>query len=188
MIVYEITRSYEMILPLMLAATVATIVARYLYPQSVYTAKLAAMGVRIGGTSDLPLLRRLVASDVPLLDPIVAYPDESAQRLIDLSEQTGVGDFVICNREGDYLGMVTGVDLRRALVFREAIPLMQVGDLMRRDLPTVRSDETLDVVLEKFNSADVHCLVVLDSGRPRRVGGVIARSRLLRRYQQSLET
>ncbi|HMN97122.1 MAG TPA: chloride channel protein [Phycisphaerales bacterium] len=187
LLVYEITRSYEMILPLMLATVISTIVARLLFPDSVYTVKLASLGVRVGGTSDLPLLRRLVACDVPLLDAIVVHPDEPATRLLELTERTGVGDFVVLDRESRYLGMVTGVDLRRALVYREALPLMQVEELMRIDLPTVEVDETLDIVLDRFNRADVHCLVVLEPGSERRVRGVIARSRVLRRYQQSLD-
>lgn len=187
LLVYEITRSYELILPLMLAAVISTIVARLLFPESVYTIKLASLGVQIGGTSDLPLLRRLVAADVPMLNPIVVHPDESATRLVELTEQTGVGDFVVLDRSSRYVGMVTGVDLRRALVYREAIPLMQVDELTRSDLPTVALDETLDLILDKFNRADVHCLVVLESGGDARVHGVIARSRVLRRYQESLE-
>ncbi|MCA9283892.1 MAG: chloride channel protein [Phycisphaerales bacterium] len=186
LIVYEITRSYEGLLPIMLASVIATLVARLIFPESVYTAKLAAMGVRVGGTSDLPLLRRLTASDVPLLNAIVVHPDESGERLLELTEQTGVGDFVVLDPEERYAGMVTGVDLRKILLYREAVPLLQINEIMRTDLPTVDADETLDLVLEKFNASDVHCLVVLSERGDGTVRGVIARSRVLRRYQESL--
>ncbi|MFO0874813.1 MAG: chloride channel protein [Phycisphaerales bacterium] len=187
LIVYELTGSYATILPVMLCAVIATIVGRMLHPESVYTAKLAALGVRVGGTSDLPLLRRLTATDVTLLEPITVRPEDSAERLVELAERTGVGDFVVVDADGRYAGMVTGVDLRRALLFREAIPLMQVHEIMRTDLPAVAPLETLDLVLEKFNRADVHCLVVRDDGREGRIRGVIARSRVLRSYQRMLD-
>jgi len=190
LIVYEITQSYEMILPVMLGSVIATMVARVLYPESVYTMKLADLGVRVGGTSDLPLLRRIMARDVPLLRPIVVGPDDSGTRLVSLTESTGVGDFVVTDGDGGYLGMVTGVDMRRILVYPEALPLIQVNEIMRTDLPTVAPDETLDVVLDKFNASDVHCLVVGSKqadGRTK-VVGIIARSRVLRAYQESLES
>lgn len=187
LLVYEITRSYEMILPLMLAATVATIAARLLFPESVYTAKLASMGITMGGLRDLPVLRRLVATDVPLFDAVIVHPDESAERLVALTERTGVADFVVADRDGRYLGMVTGVDLRQILVYREAMPLMQVEEMTRRDIPTVSPDDTLDIVLGKFASKDVQCLTVLGEGEPARILGVLGRSRVLRRYQQSLD-
>lgn len=185
LLVYEITRSYEMILPLMLAATVATIVSRLMFPESVYTAKLAAMGISMGGARDLPVLRRLTANDVPLFDAVIVHPDESAARLVKLTEETGVADFVVADRQGQYVGMVTGVDLRQVLVYREVVPLMQVEEMTRRDIPSVPPEETLDVVLAKFAAKDVQCLPVVD--RDRRILGVLARSRVMRRYQQSLE-
>ena len=85
-----------------------------------------------------------------------------------------------------YVGIVTGADLRAALVFREAVPLLQVNDLMRSDLPTVRMDETLDIVLDKFSRHDAHSLAVLDGGIDQTVRGLITRSRLMERYQRAL--
>jgi CIC family chloride channel protein len=46
LLVYELTRSDEVILPLMLATFISTIVARIMNPDSVYTAKLTQMGLR----------------------------------------------------------------------------------------------------------------------------------------------
>lgn len=186
LIVYEITRSYDIILPLMLASVISTVVGRLLFRESIYTAKLARLGVRLGSMGDLTVLRRLTVLDVPLLPPIIVHQHEPATRILELTEAHGVGDFVVVDHAGAYLGMVTGVDLRAMLVHREALPLLQVADLVRRDLPTATPDEALDLVLDKFSEHDVHCLVVT-SGAPPRPTGIITRSRLMRRYQEELE-
>jgi CBS domain-containing protein len=81
--------------------------------------------------------------------------------------------------------MVTGADLRAALVYREAIPLLQVSELQRGDLPVVTPDETLDVVLDKFSRHDVASLPVLEDSQGR-VQGLITRARLMRSYQGAL--
>ena len=47
LIVYEITQSYETILPLRLAAVISTITAKLIYGESIYTEKLTKMGVRV---------------------------------------------------------------------------------------------------------------------------------------------
>lgn len=189
LIVYEITRSYEIILPLMLAAVIATILSRLVTRDNVYSWKLSRMGLRLGRMSDLTILRRLSVSDVPLVDPVIVTPEESAQRLLDLSEEYATSDFVVADGGGHYLGMVVGADLRTALLEREAIPLLLVGELQRDDLPVVTEDETLDVVLDKFSRHDVHSLAVVDQtddeGAPI---GLITRDRLMRRYHQALET
>ncbi len=186
LIVYEITGSYQIILPLMLAAVISTIVSQLISRQSIYTLKLERRGVHIGGLSDLTILRRLSVEDVPLVRPVLVHPDESAQRLLDLSEQQAVSDFVVVDEHDHYAGLVTAADLKEALLYREAIPLLQVNELQRSDLPTVASDDTLDLVLDKFSKYDVQSLAVLDEAKNGVVLGLITRDRLMRQYQRAL--
>ncbi|UCD73909.1 MAG: chloride channel protein [Phycisphaerales bacterium] len=183
LIVYEITRSYHIILPLMLAAVISTVIVRLIMPHSIYTLKLARRGIHLGAMSDLTILRRLVVNDVPLAPPVVVHPDDSAQRLLDLSEEKNVNDFVVADEQNHYIGLVTGADLKEALVYREAIPLLQVNELQRTDLPTVTPDETLDIVMDKFSAHDVQSLAVLSADDDGAVLGLITRSRLMRHYQ-----
>ena len=186
LIVYEITGSYKIILPLMLAAVISTIVSQLISRQSIYTLKLERRGVHIGGLSDLTILRRLSVEDVPLVRAVLVHPDESAQRLLDLSEQQAVSDFVVVDEHDHYAGLVTAADLKEALLYREAIPLLQVNELQRSDLPTVASDDTLDLVLDKFSKYDVQSLAVLDEAKDGVVLGLITRDRLMRQYQRAL--
>jgi len=187
LIVYEITRNYQIILPLMLAAVISTIVARLIMRESIYTLKLHRRGIRIGAMSDLTLLRRMSVSDVELVEAVTVEPTDSAQRLLDLSEMFRVGDFVVIDDRGHYVGMVTNADLQAALVYREAIPLLQVSELQRSDLPTVTLEDTLDIVMDKFARHDVYSLAVLaPNGEGSEVRGLITRSRLMARYQRAL--
>lgn len=187
LIVYEITRNHEVILPLMLAAVISTITARLIYRDSIYTVKLTDQGVHVGTMSDLTILRRLSVQDVSLDPAVSVHEHDSAQSLLDLSETHHVGDFVVINDEKQYVGMVTYDDLREALVYREAIPLLQVSELLRNDLPTVTPDETLDMVMDKFSRHDAHSLAVLNHPDDKTVKGLISRSKLMRLYQDELD-
>lgn len=184
-IVYEVTQSYEVILPLMFAAVVGTIVSRFVTRDSVYTFKLSRMGVRLGAMSDLTILRRLTPQDVLIKPATIVVASDSAQKLLDLMENTGTSDFVVTDESGQYSGMVVSVDFRQALVYRESIPLLQVSELQRSDLPTVSPEETLDIVLDKFSRSDVQSLVVLDENED--ISGLITRSNLMTRYQKALD-
>jgi CIC family chloride channel protein len=185
LIVYEVTKSYEIILPIMFAAVISTVVARFICRDSVYTFKLSRLGVRLGAMSDLTVLRRLTPDDVDLVKPVIVSRLDSAQQLVDLMESTGTSEFVVTDEHDAYCGMVTSDDLRAALVYREAIPLLQVTELQRSDLPTVSLDETLDIVLDKFSRSDVQSLVVL--GEKEEITGLITRSTLMKRYQKALD-
>ena len=191
LLVYEVTLKYEMILPLMMTAVISTIVGRLLYKESVYTFKLAQLGVRIGAMSDLTILRRMYVHDVPLAPAVLVHTHDKAQKLLELSEKHLAADFVVVDDRDQYVGMVTRDDLAAALVYREAIPLLQVHELQRSDLPTVTADEPLDVVLDKFSTHDAQSLPVMETSEGGHEGGklvrgLITRSRLMERYQEAL--
>ena len=187
MLVYELTQTYALIVPLLLCAVLSVIIGRLLARESVYTAELVAAGVRVGGTTDMTILRQLTVRDVPLIPPVTVRPEENGQRLLELSERFSVSDFVVVDDSDIYLGMVTASDLQAALVFREAIPLLQVGEMERRDLPCVELDDTLDVALDRFSGNDAASLAVVSGteGSPR-VIGILTRTRLMREYQHAL--
>ncbi|MEZ4557446.1 MAG: chloride channel protein [Caldilineaceae bacterium] len=53
LIVFEMSNDYKLILPVMLATVLSTIVAELLFPESIYTLKLARKGISLerGATS-----------------------------------------------------------------------------------------------------------------------------------------
>ncbi|WP_428388515.1 chloride channel protein [Mucisphaera sp.] len=183
LLVFEVTRDYRVILPIMIVSILSLACSQLLQPDSIYIAWLRKRGVRMGTRSDMTLLRRLTARDVPLVPCAHILPADPAQRLVDLTNEHQASDFVVRTSQGAYAGMVVGDDLRTSLIEREAIPLMIVAELMRTDLPTATLDETLDSVMDKFSDHEVASLAVIDHGE---VIGVITRARLMRTYHRAL--
>tara|TARA_B100000959_G_C14747531_1_gene527772 strand:- start:388 stop:819 length:432 start_codon:yes stop_codon:yes gene_type:complete len=138
----------------------------------------------MGAMSDLTVLRRLTPEDVLIEKATIVKQPDSVQVLITLMEKTGTSDFVVTDEHDKYCGMVTSGDLRAALVYREAIPLLQVSEVQRSDLPTVSEEETLDLVLDKFSRSDVQALALITSHGE--ISGLITRTNLMKRYQTAL--
>lgn len=187
LIVYELTRSYQVMMPLMFAAVIATIVSRSINRNSIYTSRLRLLGIRLGLMSDLTILRRMTVSDVALREPILVRENDPAQTLLDASEERGVSNFIVIDDHGAYAGMVTAEGLKAALHHPEAIPLLQVNELERCNLPTCTTDECLDTVLEKFSRNDVDALAVFSAEDIEHPMGLITRSRLMQVYQAELD-
>lgn len=185
LLVYELTQDYSLILPLMLTATVATLVARGMERESVYTAELAVQGVRLGRRGDSSLLRRLTVRDVKLAPAVFVRLGETANRLLTLSERTSAEDFFVVDEADRYVGVIGGRELRAALVYREALDLLHVSEIMRGDVPTLTDSDTLDVALARLNEAKFGSLAVLDPDR--HVTGVLTREGLMRTYHEELE-
>ncbi len=188
LILFELTRDVYVLLPIMLAAVLSTLSAQVLLRDSIYSLKLRRRGVLVGSTADLTILRRLTARSITPTPHVEVHPEAPLSKLSQLRGNYHVADFVVTDHEGRYLGMVTGADMRTALMEPEAIPYLLVEELLRRDLPTIHPDDTLDTVLEKFSKHDVASLPLLDPGSPdRKITALVTRARLMRRYQEELE-
>ncbi len=189
LLLFELTRNFYVILPIMLAAILATAVSQLLDRDSIYTAKLRRAGVLLGGSRDLTLLRKIAVSSVvrtPLpAEPI--YASDPLSKLIMLHANYNVPDFPVVDQGGQYMGMVTGADMRTALIDREAVPLLLVAELLRTDLPTIAVDESLDSVMEKFALHEVASLCLLDPASPGRPLALISRAKVMKRYREALE-
>jgi chloride channel protein, CIC family len=186
LIVFELTQDYKVMLPAMLACVIATGTARILFPDSIYTLGLRRRGVPIRGSGDLNLLSRLTVEQTPLEPAVFARGGDPFQKLVDLSVETGAVDFIVVATDGTYQGMIGPSDMHAALLARDAIPLLNCGDLARSDLPLLKNTDTLAAALEAFTQHDVNRLPVTVVTAPDYVVGMLSRSALMRRYQQEM--
>lgn len=189
LMLFELTREPRVLAPIMLAAIIATVFARKFMPDSVYTAKLRRAGIRIGFGRDLSLLRHVPVSSVTYasLPPEPIYASDPLSKLVTLHAHHNVPDFPVVDSEGRYMGMVTGTDMRTALIDREAIPLLLVAELMRNDLPVLTPDEHLDTVMEKFAGNEVSSLVLVDGFSGTKPLALVTRAKVMHRYNQVLD-
>jgi chloride channel protein, CIC family len=190
LLIFELTREPFVMVPAMLSSIIAAIGSHLWMGDSIYTMKLRQAVVLLGVGRDLTIMRRVQARTVaptPLPTESI-YPSDPLSKLISMHMPRTAPDFVVVDEHGKYLGMVTGEDLRTALVDREAIPLLLVAELLRTDLPTVDPEETLDTVLDKFAHHDVASLCLMSPRDPHQPLGLITRAKVIRCYQEAIES
>jgi CIC family chloride channel protein len=185
MLVYELSREPTILLPVILVAALGTIVARLLERHSVYTAELAALGVRLGSATDLSALRRLRVSDVTLKEAVTVRGSAPASSLVSLAD--GNEDFVVLDESGRLEGMVGARDLRIALVNREALPLLQVRDIARSNVRVIDRDMPLDQALDLLERGPLPVTGSPGKGKPEEIVGVLTRGRLMRSWRRRME-
>ncbi len=187
LILFELTNDYKVILPIMIAAVLSTLGAQFLLPDSIYSLKLRRAGLHLGTAADLTILRKMTARQITLVPHVAVRPADPLDKLFALSDIYKIVDFVVIDSDDKYVGLVTGQELRTALIEREAIPYLLVAELVRQDLPTIEAEETLDGVLRKFSETDVTSLALVERTSDGLIAkGLITRGRLMHRYQNAL--
>ena len=184
-LVYELTHSYAILLPLLLAAVVATVAARLVYPNSIYSAELAAFNIRLTSVANHSILRSTLIRDLALLQSIPVRASDAAESLIELGERHAVHDFSVVDEQGRYHGFVCGSDVRSALVYRDALRLLTVAELERTDFAPLDSDDTLDTALQRFGRHETQARPVIDP-ESRKPIGLITRSQIMTVYNRAI--
>lgn len=185
LMLFELTRDYKVVLPIMMASVTALAVAQRIEPASIYTLKLLRRGVRFG-SRDLRVLQQISVRDIRRLPAPAAGLHDPVDKLVRIMRTTTANDFVVLDDKGRVAGMVLGDDLRTMLLEAEAMPLLTVSDIMRSDVPTVNLDDTLDVVMHKFAGKPMQSLPVIDSSGAKGPRELITRAAVMNRYQQAL--
>lgn len=188
--VFELTRDYDAILPLMLATVLADLVARSLLHESLMTEKLHRRGVRVPADYHADVLRSVTVGDVMSRD-VVALPVSClvrdavtafrahGHRACPLVEGHDGGERCVGVVSRDDLLGETGV-------LADDAPLGDLAALVDGDVVTVRSTAPVLDALERMLGEQVELLPVVDDGR---LVGVCTRSDVLaaRRPQLSLD-
>jgi chloride channel protein, CIC family len=184
LILLELTKDYNLVVPAMLASVLAVAMARIIFRDNLYTIELKHRGIS-GTTSELRFLQRTHVEQVPLDPATFVQKSEPVERLIELSTSDGSSNFVVQDSEGTYLGMVVADDLRAVLIDRDALPLLLAEELVRH-IPQVRATDDLASVLDVFSKYDASHLPVTVSAKNGKIIGLISRAGLLRYYHTML--
>ena len=111
-LVFELTGSYGLVLPLMLAAALATLIADRIHPESAYTMSLARKGIRIPKSEDIDLLDTVDVSDVMSNVDAVATPDMTMRQLEAILDRTRHHGVPVIGDDA-LVGVISVADLER---------------------------------------------------------------------------
>ncbi len=191
-LLFELTRNYAVMLPIMLSAVTATVIQQVFIGESLYTLPLKKLGVKLGSAVGLSALQRISLDQIPLITSTMARPDEPLSVILQRSAEASVSDFVVEDHKGNYLGMLTLDDLKPIMLEPEAAPLLLVGEVLRTDVPPLKITDTIATAVEAFSRHDISHLAVLAApqtgGAPPAILGLLSRSDLMRRYYQEIST
>lgn len=187
MMVFEMTGDYGLILPLMLVAALAYLVARRLHPESIYTEWLARRGIHLTHGADAALLARLAVADSYDPRPRVLHEGAALGEMLTALREGRQTDLPVVDGDGRLVGVVTAFDLRELLSQEASLAgLIVAGDVMREVPDALTPHDSLLTALRRFGARDAALLPVVDNRRDRRLVGVLTRADLFATYERGL--
>lgn len=186
LILFEMTRDYRIILPLMFATGLSTLVSARLSKETIYTLKLRRKGIDLDARNDLNIMRAIQVGRAmtPISDQVMVRPDTSFEELAELFQTTHSHGFPVVDQANEFLGVVALSDLERAVKRDQAEGT--VRDIYTTQLITAYPDESLEEVVRRIGSRDVGRVPVVDRFAPTRLLGMVHRADIIRAYTFAL--
>ncbi len=185
--IFEISGGYDMILPLLFAAVIATLIGDALHPESVYQVMLSRRGLSLLSARESDLLQSVRVQEVMDKAPLV-YRDDSLEALSQTLLETHHHGFVVVSRDepNQLYGVVTLGDLEEAR--RQALaPSTLVEAICSTEVHTCLPDEAVSEVLERMGELGIGRMPVVDPAKPKRLLGFVRQTDLARAYYQALQ-
>jgi len=193
----ELTHDVRLLLPLLIAVTLAYGVTVLLLRYSILTEKVARRGHPIPSEYALDPLDRLGARHVMTADPITV---PASLPVKDLLRDYFLGSaphrhqgYPVVAEGGELLGIVTKSDLLDEWLGAQAeghefdSGAVIAFDLLRRAPITIFEDESCRAAAERMAQSHVGRLLVVSREAPKRLRGVITRSDLLKARARAVE-
>ncbi|MDR3350100.1 MAG: chloride channel protein [Prevotellaceae bacterium] len=183
-LIAEITKGYDLLMPLMLASAVSFVTVHGFEKHSIYTKRLALRGDLITHDKDKAVLTRL--SIQPLIETNfnAVLPEHTLGTLIKVVSRSHRNLFPVIDIRSHLLGVVLLDDIRPIMFDAGRYDSTFVRDLMQPVPATVEEYESMESVLNKFEQTGAWNLPVVSDHK---YIGFVSKSKIFNAYRQQLQ-
>ena len=179
----EITGGYGLFIPLIITSTVSYLTIMRFEPHSIYTKRLAERGDLITHHKDKTVLklmqtRNLIETDFEILSPEATLRDLS--KAISKSQRNL---FPVVDEQGMLKGMVKLSEVRTLIFESDLYDTVKIKDLMYMPKHFVSPRDSMEEVVEKFETSGRFNLAVIDNGK---YIGFLSRAKVFSEYRDNI--
>jgi len=185
-LLFELTRDYNVVVPILVSAITATTVARRLVPASIDEYELARRGLHLHSDGRTRVLRQFFVRGLVARDVTPIAEEATVAELVQAVSVSRHGGLPVVDGQGRFVGVVGIEDLRTVLLDSGSWSRIRVKELVRREVPVLRLSDTLFDALQLVVAHGVEEVVVVEDGEARSVAGLLKRSELQSFYQKRL--
>ena len=185
LVLFEMTHDPQSIAPLMLATITATLFAKWMHADSLYTARLRRRGVRLPEGAEEAALLRTHARDILRTDAPVLPANAPLTEVLDIFLNTRRDALYVVGDGGRYAGVARIHDVKAVFgAGPESASIIALDVAV--PVPTVAQDDTIAQVLARFQDPELDEVPVVASCDDARFVGTLSRGDILLMLRQEV--
>ena len=181
-LLFEMTATYEIILPLMLSCVVADAVCYVISEHSFYTSKLAKRGINVDLGAGQDLMRMIEVKEAMSEEELTIKPEQPLELALQIIEDTGHMSLPVLNDNDELYGIITWSDIHEAAIRHERH--LTVRDYCVTDLITITKHETLAQALDYLSYKEISHLPVVSQADGKDLIGIITKGDIIKAYNK----
>jgi CIC family chloride channel protein len=185
LIIFEMTKDYSFILPLMLAVVSSTMLVQIIIKKSITEKHLEQQGYRIAQKGEASFLRSIKVEQVMKKDAVLISEETSLPKVLTRLMESDHSTFYTINKDGNLVGKITENEIRPIITEYEHIKEVLVArDIASPNITTIQETDDLDYIMKLFEikEADEFPVVCLSSSN--KVIGTIRRQDVIAAYNR----
>jgi CIC family chloride channel protein len=187
LVLFEMTRNYSIILPLMMAVAVSTLVSQLITRDTIYTVKLRRRGVEIDEGLEAPVLREITVGQAMARNFDVVSADTTVEELLKgVSADGQPRAFPVLDQDRKLVGILTPSDIERVLA--KDLSTLTVQDIAAKNPVTIFPDQTLEEAVRRLGSQGLRQLPVVSRHDPSVLLGLLRHSDVINASGRALTT
>lgn len=182
-LIAEITKGYELIIPLMITSAISYLISKYFVEHSVYNVELAKRGDLITRHKDKAVLTMMNLEDEIEKDFVRVLPEQTLGDLVQVVSKSSRNLFPVVDNKGVLQGVVTLDDIREIMFNPELYKTVTIESIMSLAPDYVYLTDNMDVVMDKFTQTNAWNLPVIYHDK---YVGFVSKSKLFNAYRKQL--
>ncbi|MCW8860291.1 MAG: chloride channel protein [Deltaproteobacteria bacterium] len=185
-LLFEITDSYQVIVPIMLTCVIGTSIARHLKKDSLETVELSRLGIDLEAGKERNIMKELAVGQV-MSHRVETVPESmTLGQFAKFIQKTHHTNFPLVDELGELTGIISVQDFMGVVFEKELMDLVVVKELATTSVITVHAEENLDTAMRKIGYRNIEQLPVVDRETHRQLYGIISRRDMISAYNRAL--
>ncbi|MBW2187724.1 MAG: chloride channel protein, partial [Deltaproteobacteria bacterium] len=185
-LLFEMTASYQVIVPIMLSCVIGTSICRHYKKESLDTVELARAGIDLEAGKERNIMKSINVGDVMTTQLETVPESMTLRQFTDFIASTKHTNFPITNIDGELTGIISIQDFLGVVFEKDLMDLVVVKELATSEVTTIFADENLDHAMRKIGYRNIEQLPVVARDCTNKLIGIISRRDMVSAYNKAL--
>ena len=182
-LIAEITGGYELIIPLMIVASISYIVVKRFHPESLDVRRLKDKGTIVSENKDTSILSKIDTKEMIETDFATIHFKATLRDIVETIKHSKRNTFPVVKKNNKLLGIIYLDNIREEMFNSELYDIVIAKEVMRKASMVIDTNEDIFTIMRKFEESGQWNLPVVENEI---YIGFLSKSSILDKYRHEL--